>query len=131
MPGEHCACVWIFSTKAMTTKKIIDALTDVAKRMDMEVRIEKGDFRGGRCHVGGQTVIMLNKRHPAEVQLAVLARSLRNEPLDTVYLKPAVRKALHRLWDEADTDGSADADTPEGASTDESTSSESPRAHAS
>lgn len=115
----------------MTTKKIIEELTDVAKRMDMEVRVEKGDFRGGRCHIAGQTVIMLNKRHPTEVQLAVLARSLRNEPLDTVYLKPAVRKALHRLWDEADTDDSADADTPESASTAESTSSESPRTHAS
>jgi hypothetical protein len=115
----------------MTTKKIIDELTDVAKRMDMEVRIEKGDFRGGRCHVGGQTVIMLNKRHPAEVQLAVLARSLRNEPLDTVYLKPAVRKALHRLWDEADTDDDTDTEASESASTAESTSSESPRAHAS
>jgi len=115
----------------MTSETILDELTDVAKRMDMEVRVEKGDFRGGRCHVDGQTVIMLNKRHPTEVQLAVLARSLRGEPLDTVYLKPAVRKALHRLWDEADTDDDADAEPSESASTAESTSSESPRAHAS
>ncbi|WP_176521824.1 hypothetical protein [Longimonas halophila] len=120
----------------MTTKKIIDELTDVAKRMDMEVRVEKGDFRGGRCHVGGQTVIMLNKRHPTEVQLAVLARSLRNEPLETVYLKPAVREALHRLWQEADGDdgdanNSADSESSEDTSTAESNSPESPRAHAS
>lgn len=115
----------------MTPKTILDALINVSERMDIAVRVEKGDFRGGRCHVAGQTVIMLNKRHPTEVQLAVLARSLRNEPLDTVYLKPAVRKSLHRLWDEADTDDDADTEPSESASAAQSTSSESPRAHAS
>jgi hypothetical protein len=116
----------------MTTETILDELADAARRMDIAVRVEKGDFRGGRCHIGGQTVIMLNKRHPASVQLAVLARSLRDEPVDTVYLKPAVREALHRLWDEADAaDENAKPNTAEGASPAEPNSPESPRAHAS
>lgn len=110
----------------MKTATILKELTDVAERMDLTVRTEKGDFRGGRCQMGGDTVIMLNKRHPDEVQLAVLARSLRNEPLDTVYLKPAVREALHRLWAEADT-------ADEASSTDAAPPSpdEPPTAHAS
>ncbi|MFO8232606.1 MAG: hypothetical protein R6U20_08055 [Longimonas sp.] len=107
----------------MKTETILEELVDVAERMDIAVRIEKGDFQGGRCHMGGETVIMLNKRHPIEVQLAVLGRSLRTEPLDTVYLKPAVRDALHAIWDDADA-----ADDPPPSSPN---ASESPRAHAS
>jgi len=107
----------------MKTETIIQELIDIAERMDVAVRIEKGDFRGGRCQMGGQTVIMINKRHPAEVQLAVLAQSLRPEPLDTVYLKPAVRAALHRIWD--------DADASDNASSSASTPPESPDPHAS
>ncbi len=86
----------------MDTDTIIEELTDVAERMGMEVRVEKGNFRGGRCQVGDTTVIMLNKRHMADVQLAVLANSLRKAPLDTVYLKPAVRDALESAWADAD-----------------------------
>lgn len=108
---------------AMKTETILSELIDVAERMDMAVRIEKGDFQGGRCQIGGETVIMLNKRHPTEVQLAVLARSLRPEPLDTVYLKPAVRDALHDLWDDADAADDAPPSNPD--------TPESPPAHAS
>jgi hypothetical protein len=45
---------------------------------------------------------MLNKRHLPETQLAVLAEALRDTPIDTVYLKPAVRKALEATWAEHD-----------------------------
>ena len=94
----------------MDTDTIIEELTDVAERMGMEVRVEKGNFRGGRCQVGDTTVIMLNKRHMADVQLAVLANSLREAPLDTVYLKPAVRDALESVW--ADADAANDSSAP-------------------
>ena len=109
----------------MDTETIIEELTDVAERMGMEVRVEKGNFRGGRCQVGDTTVIMLNKRHLADGQLAVLADSLRDAPLDTVYLKPAVRDALEAAWAEADA-AQAEAD----ASQPDASSDSSPAAHA-
>jgi hypothetical protein len=105
-----------YSQRFMDTSQIIDELEDVARRLGLEVRTEKGNFRGGRCTVGDETIIMLNKRHLPEVQLAVLAESLREAPLDTVYLKPAVRRALEEVWaeqDQADAEADApDADTP-------------------
>ena len=74
----------------------------MADRLGFEVRIEKGNFRGGRCIMGEDELIMLNKRHQPETQLVVMAEALRNAPLDTIYLKPAVREALEDTWAQLD-----------------------------
>jgi len=88
----------------MNTTTIIEELEDVAGRLGFEVRIEKGNFRGGRCIMGGEELIMLNKRHQPETQLVVMAEALRDAPLDTIYLKPAVRQALEDTWAQLDAD---------------------------
>jgi len=82
----------------MDTTTIIEELEDVAQRLGVEVRAEKGNFRGGRCVVGDEELIMLNERHQPETQLVVMAEALRDAPLDTIYLKPAVRQALEDTW---------------------------------
>jgi hypothetical protein len=90
----------------MDTTTIIEELEDAAHRLGLEVRAEKGNFRGGRCVVGDEELIMLNKRHQPETQLVVMAEALREAPLDTIYLKPAVRQALEETW--AATDAAAE-----------------------
>lgn len=82
----------------MDTTTIIDELEGVAQQLGLEVRAEKGNFRGGRCVVEDEELIMLNKRHQPETQLVVMAEALRDAPLDTIYLKPAVRQALEDAW---------------------------------
>ncbi|MCS3695587.1 hypothetical protein [Salinibacter ruber] len=84
----------------MDTTTIIDELEGVAARLGIEVRAEAGNFRGGRCVVAGEEVIMLNTNDLPETQLVVLAEALRDAPLDTIYLKPAVRRALEEAWAE-------------------------------
>jgi hypothetical protein len=86
----------------MNTTTIIEELEDVAGRLGFEVRTEKGNFRGGRCVMGDEELIMLNKRHQPETQLVVMAEALRDAPLDTIYLKPAVRQALEDTWAQLD-----------------------------
>lgn len=78
----------------MTDAQVLDALTEIASSFDLPVRREKGNFRGGRCVVDGEELILLNKRHPPEVNVAILAQSLQDLPLDTVYIRPAVRQVL-------------------------------------
>jgi hypothetical protein len=56
--------------------------------------------------VEGEEIIMLNENDLPETQLVVLAEALREAPLDTIYLKPAVRRALEDAWAE---DASAEA----------------------
>lgn len=86
----------------MNTKQIIDELEQAAEQLGLEVRREKGNFRGGRCQKGDAELIMLNKRHLPETQLVVLAEALRDAPIDTIYLKPAVREALEAAWADQD-----------------------------
>lgn len=86
----------------MTTEKVLEALTEAAGRMGLAVRTEKGNFEGGRCRMDGEDVVMLNERYLPEQRLATLARCLRAEEMDAVYLPPAVRRALHDVWAEQD-----------------------------
>ena len=99
----------------MKIEHIVRALEQAAGQLGLEVRSEKGNFRGGRCVVNGHHIIMLNKRHTPEVQLAVLAESLRDQPVDTLFLRPAVREALEESWQQRAADRieaeEADADS--------------------
>lgn len=85
----------------MDTEQIVEELEEVARQLDITVRRERGSFQGGHCHMGGEPYIILNKRHPPEAHLAHLADGLQHYPVDTVYLKPAVRAALEDAWQRA------------------------------
>lgn len=82
----------------MKTEQIVEELKKAAEQLGYRVRTEKGNFKGGRCVVGDENIIMLNKRHLPRLQLVVLAQSLRELPIDDVFLRPAVRAALEDVW---------------------------------
>ena len=63
------------------------------------MRVEKGNFRGGQCLVEGNQVVLLNKRHPPEVNVAILSQCLQKLPVDSVYMRPAVREAFEKHVD--------------------------------
>jgi hypothetical protein len=96
----------------MKTEQIVEELKKAAEQLGYRVRTEKGNFQGGRCVVGEENTIMLNKRHLPQVQLVILAQSLRDLPVDEVFLRPAVRNALEDVWqrNESVDVGAADAD---------------------
>jgi hypothetical protein len=98
----------------MKTTTVLAELEQAAEQLGYVVRKEKGNFRGGVCTVDGDAIIMLNKRHIPDVQLVVLADSLRDAPIDTIYLKPAVRDALEDAWDQLDARKAAAAAGPSG-----------------
>jgi hypothetical protein len=81
---------------------IVKALEAAHVQLGVRVRRERGAFQGGRCTVGEEEVLVLNRSHPPEVQLAVLAASLRGLSVDHVYLRPAVRAALEDQWERLD-----------------------------
>lgn len=83
----------------MKTQAIVKELEEVARQLGLGVRKGKGNFKGGRCIVGGEEMVVLNKHHVPEVHLGILAEALRDMPTDTIDMKPAVRKALEETWD--------------------------------
>ena len=82
----------------MKAKKIVDELKKALKESGVEVRSEKGNFRGGNCILGEQQVVVLNRHHLPEVQLAVLARAAQTFPIDVDDLPKAVVQALENAW---------------------------------
>lgn len=82
----------------MKTEEIVSELIEAARQMGIDVRNERGRFRGGLCTVAEEEMILLNKRQPVEAHLAILAEALHDKDMDNVFLTPAVRKALEQSW---------------------------------
>ena len=82
----------------MKIEHIAQELEQAVRQFGLDVRREKGNFRGGRCTVNGEDLVMLNKRHPPEMHVAVLADVLHTLPTDTIFLRPAVRDAMEDAW---------------------------------
>ncbi len=82
----------------MKTERIVKELEALTEQLGIKVRREAGRFRGGRCIVHGEACLLLNKQHPAEIHLNLLAECLRTLPVDTVFVRPSVRVALEHAW---------------------------------
>ncbi len=99
----------------MKAGQIVQAMEEAVQQLGVEVRHERGNFRGGLCTVGDATVVVLNKRRPVEAHLAILAEALRALPVDEVYLRPAVRDAIEAAWAARDAGQTDDFDVEPGA----------------
>jgi hypothetical protein len=82
----------------MKTKQVVEELKQAAEQLGVRVRTDRGNFRGGRCRIGDEDVIVLNRQHLPEAHLAILAWSLRDLPVDGIFLRPAVRQILEDAW---------------------------------
>ncbi len=82
----------------MKTPQIVKELEEAAEQLGVRVRREKGNFRGGFCMRNEEEFLMLNRVHPPEVHLAILAEAMRSMDVDSIYMKPIVRQALEDAW---------------------------------
>ncbi len=95
----------------MKAEALLEGLRELARQLDLNVRFETGKFTGGYCILNEDRLIVINKRLPVEVKVAVLAKSLATLPLDDVFIQPAVRdyieeerakEKMHRVQRERD-----------------------------
>ena len=84
----------------------------VAEQLGFKVRFGRGNFHGGDCVVKDEPIVILNRKHPPEIHIALLAGVLRELPTDTVFLKPAVRSALEEAWEDPVADSSGPGGRP-------------------
>lgn len=83
----------------MSPEKLIIQLEELVEQAGYTIRKERGTFRGDHCVVEGDKLVVLNKKRPVEQQVGLLARVLHKKELDDIYIKPAVRKHLEKLWE--------------------------------
>lgn len=86
----------------MKSETFVNELESLCEQTGYTIRKERGAFRGDSCVMEGDKLIVINKNRPYEAQIGVLARVLRNNGLEEVYVKPAVRKRIKELWDRID-----------------------------
>lgn len=89
----------------MTPGELRDALADLAREAEIDVRVLSGPgevepglpVASGACRVRGRVWVILAARDPVEEHIEVLARALRTHAgawLEGRFLPPAVRERL-------------------------------------
>jgi len=83
----------------MKTEKLLLELEQLVEQSGYTIRKEKGTFRGDSCVMEGEKLVVLNKKKPPQQLVGLLARVLKDQELQDIYIKPVVRKHLEELWD--------------------------------
>ncbi len=78
----------------MTRDQILEELKELCDQLGYRLRIENGDFQGGACVLKDERMLLINKRLPSERKIHLLATALHEIGLDSVFIKPAVRKVI-------------------------------------
>jgi len=81
---------------AMKTEKLVQHLSDAARKLGFKLRLEEGNFQGGQCIFAEERLVILNRRMPQEERAEVLALALASEDLDQVFLLPEVRAFVEK-----------------------------------
>ena len=73
---------------------LINELVDIFVKLEFEVRIEKGMFKGGFCLLKTQRLFLLNKNLEQDKKITYLLRNLAVIGIDGVYVKPGIREMI-------------------------------------
>ena len=82
----------------MKIEKLLLELESLCEKLGYNIRKERGSFRGDQCVIEGEMLIVVNKNKPPQSQAAIMARVLKVDRADEIFIKPAVRKELEDLW---------------------------------
>ena len=84
----------------MKAEKLFLELEQLLEQSGYTIRKERGGFVGSDCLVEGDKLVLVNKNKPVESQLKTLATVLAQIPLEGFFVKPVIKKELHKLWDQ-------------------------------
>jgi hypothetical protein len=87
-------------SKTTRLLRLVDELSEAAKRLGLEVRREKilrevgYRARGGACRFRERNLIILDREMAPAEQVEILAEVLRSHDLEALYLSPAARRLI-------------------------------------
>jgi hypothetical protein len=74
---------------------LFENLCEILSNTGIEIRVEKGDFRGGICMLNGEeNIFFLNKKHSLDKRLEILLSHLKTMEHQQFYLPPLLRQKL-------------------------------------
>ena len=80
----------------MNDEEILQELEKIAERLEVAIRYENGDFKGGLCRIKENSCIIIQKRIPVERKIFFLARELSKFDLSAMYIIPQLRDLLQK-----------------------------------
>lgn len=80
----------------MKEEDLLEQLVELARSLDFDVRFDSGTFRDGSCRVDDRKIIVLNRRSPVSKKVSAISKALSGQPLDGIFVLPAVREAIER-----------------------------------
>ncbi|MDQ7064060.1 MAG: hypothetical protein Q9P90_07420 [candidate division KSB1 bacterium] len=80
----------------MKEAEILSHLETIVTQMGIELRYEKGDFKGGICRVGDKRLFLLNQNLMPSQKINLLTQELSTLDLSGVYVLPAIREMIDR-----------------------------------
>ena len=87
----------------MTNQELLLSLETMVKALNLELRYERGDFKGGMCRVHEQKFIVIQKKETIENKIKTLAFGLGQLDLKKIYILPAVQKLIDQVFIESET----------------------------
>ena len=85
----------------MTPEQLLQELKDLSENLGISVSEENLKASGfkvksGLCTVKGKKLLIIDKTKPTDQKIDIIAECLASQPLDSVYLIPAVRELVSR-----------------------------------
>lgn len=78
----------------MKPEELLNQLETLSQNMAIDLRYEKGDFKGGLCRVNEQKILIINSKLPDDEKIKIFTNELSQMDLDNIYVVPAVREVL-------------------------------------
>ncbi len=78
----------------MDQEAILDELEGLVSSLGLQIRYEKGDFKGGDCILYDQNIVVMNKKNTDTQKIALLSRVVGMYGGDDLYMKPVVRQVV-------------------------------------
>jgi hypothetical protein len=78
----------------MDQESILAELENLVVSIGMQIRYEKGDFKGGDCILNDRNIVVMNKKSKLSHKIALLSRVVGLYGGDDLYMKPLIRQIV-------------------------------------
>ncbi len=78
----------------MDQEAILAELENLVSSLGLQIRYEKGDFKGGDCILYDQNLVVMNKKNTLPQKIALLSRVVGMYGGDDLFMKPLIRQVI-------------------------------------
>jgi len=78
----------------MDQETILAELENLISQIGLEIRYEKGDFKGGDCILYDQNLVVMNKKNTTPQKISLLSRVVGLYGGNDMYMKPLIRQVV-------------------------------------